>query len=693
MSREIIKMVIIGAGKGGTLLIPIIHNLEVSKVVLVVDKRKNAPGLQVAEKLGIPISINANDAFEIEADFIINTTGVKQYDQVIIQKIALSKAKKKAQPMTGLSAKLVWNLIEQKQAVIDQRKVVKDIYDVGVELVASNDIKEDGKLIVEKALAISRTKKGKLLYFDEQNKEMHLVYAKGFRVKSLKKRKWNIDSQSIANMIIDDKKPLIVNNVNEYKIPRGKVIKQEKIKAFIAMPLLAGKKLVGILFLNDTKTRTFDEALINNLSLITTQAAFALNKDILLERLRKSEKHLKAINSISEVTSQSLKIDEITQEGLEKVLEVVDLELGVVRFREDDNLTIRASQGVSEEYIRKNETITIKEVGMNSELFKKGKVIPVEDAKKAFEDGKIGRTFIFDTGVKSYLKVPIKSGVKVLGIMNVGSRKETKFKEEDITLLESIGNVMGVALENAQFHEKTQKSLDAEREKLQKAELLMVVEKFTADLKHDLKTPLTGILGSSSYLHSTGYGKDNNRLWNHIEIIRDYARVANDLVDYLLMPASHSMFKKEKFNLSELINESLYLIQMDIGTKESKINVNKDYLRNNFEFFADKEKLKWAIINILSNACKAMKDGGILSINTKKNNKSIKIIISDTGEGIPKEKFDEIFELFSSKSSGGFGLYFARESVQRHGGIITVKSEVGEGSTFTIDLPTEEVLK
>jgi two-component system NtrC family sensor kinase len=106
----------------------------------------------------------------------------------------------------------------------------------------------------------------------------------------------------------------------------------------------------------------------------------------------------------------------------------------------------------------------------------------------------------------------------------------------------------------------------------------------------------------------------------------------------------------------------------------------------------DPLQLQQVFLNIILNAVQAMSKGGRLKISTKEEPGFIRIMFSDTGVGIPEENLDKIFDpFFTTKGVGegtGLGLSICFGIIERHGGRIEVKSEVGEGSVFTVWLPT-----
>ena len=108
---------------------------------------------------------------------------------------------------------------------------------------------------------------------------------------------------------------------------------------------------------------------------------------------------------------------------------------------------------------------------------------------------------------------------------------------------------------------------------------------------------------------------------------------------------------------------------------------------------ADPDMILRAFLNLISNGVDAMPKGGVLNVETKANDSDIEISIRDTGKGIPEENMEKLFTpLFSTKAKGvGLGLYITKNLVEAHNGTIDVKTVEGEGTTFTITLPTSEV--
>ena len=133
---------------------------------------------------------------------------------------------------------------------------------------------------------------------------------------------------------------------------------------------------------------------------------------------------------------------------------------------------------------------------------------------------------------------------------------------------------------------------------------------------------------------------------------------------------------------------------IEVRTKINNITIERDLEQNLPEIIVDNNQIQQIIINLCNNAADAMPQGGIIRVGSRQKTEYLEIIISDTGTGIPKENIDKIFNpFFTTKEVGkgtGLGLSLCYEIIQKHKGNITVKSETGKGTSFTIMLPLKQ---
>lgn len=221
---------------------------------------------------------------------------------------------------------------------------------------------------------------------------------------------------------------------------------------------------------------------------------------------------------------------------------------------------------------------------------------------------------------------------------------------------------------------------------------------FLATMSHELRTPLNSIIGFSELLNEGMYGELNEKQAHYINNVLTSSKflldLINDILDLSKVEAGKIELVKEKISVPGTIGETLILIKEKASTHNVVINPVFDPQLDVID--ADKQRFKQILFNLLSNAIKfSKKEGGTVTIATKKEGDMAKISVSDTGIGIREEDLGKLFHEFcqvspdiSNKYGGtGLGLAITRRLVELHGGSIEVESKYGEGSTFTFTLP------
>ena len=216
-----------------------------------------------------------------------------------------------------------------------------------------------------------------------------------------------------------------------------------------------------------------------------------------------------------------------------------------------------------------------------------------------------------------------------------------------------------------------------------------------AGVAHEVNNPLGGILALTG-LTVEDMRKDDPNRENLEEVIRQTER-CRDIVKGLLEFSRQSKGNTEAVDLNKVLQDTLSLV----GKQALFFNINV-VCRLEPQLppvVADRSQFQQVFINILMNAVQAMHERGTITIATRHNSvgNTAEVAISDTGHGIPPEQIDRIFDpFFTTKESGhgtGLGLSIAYGIVTTHHGSISVESEVGKGSTFTIRMPVEAPIR
>jgi len=226
--------------------------------------------------------------------------------------------------------------------------------------------------------------------------------------------------------------------------------------------------------------------------------------------------------------------------------------------------------------------------------------------------------------------------------------------------------------------------------------LEIVRQEFLANVSHELRTPLTSILASAETLESS---TDNNATSNQrfLSIIHKNAarmqRLINDLLE--LSAIENLTVDVERIKLYPLVEDAVNTLS--VAAAERKVKV-RNLVAKQAEVSADPHRLMQMLTNLVDNAIKFNREGGTVTIDHESGGNDV-IRVADSGEGIPAQHLDRLFERFyrvdraRSRNLGGTGLGLAivKHLARAHGGDVSVTSRLGEGSEFKIQLPHSSV--
>jgi len=220
-----------------------------------------------------------------------------------------------------------------------------------------------------------------------------------------------------------------------------------------------------------------------------------------------------------------------------------------------------------------------------------------------------------------------------------------------------------------------------EEEELRDTERFLAAGKIASVLAQDLNDPLQKIKTALSQMEEDPKKADESR-----ESMTEALSYAERLLDDLHRFIEDSPTQLSTVNIGQLVEETL----MEFSIPES-VELNIEIGGGVEEVLLDPSKIRRVLVNLVQNAVEAMLGGGELNISVEHDRENAIIKVTDTGTGIPKFLLQDVFKTFvTTKETGmGLGLPYSKQAVESHGGTISVESDMGEGSTFTIKLPIE----
>lgn len=297
-----------------------------------------------------------------------------------------------------------------------------------------------------------------------------------------------------------------------------------------------------------------------------------------------------------------------------------------------------------------------------------------------------GRTFRsgkkpFDSMVQ---KASIHTDDQLRGEVRMHYPNEDKifFLEEEQQLITNVALEISVIVERS---ERKKREIEIEQ-KLQHNDRLSILGEITAGIAHELNTPLANILGFAQFIHDS---PDSNQTVRDSEKIIQSAIHAREVVKKLMFFSCDMPQKKQESSVNEVISDAAKLLMPTLQNAGVELKISPDPNDQLVRF--DPVQFTQVIFNLVINAVHASKEGDKVHVSISSDKSRVLIEVKDQGRGIPKEIQSKIFEPFyTTKPLGegsGLGLSVVHGIVRSHGGEISLESEEGSGTKFSISLP------
>ncbi len=225
-----------------------------------------------------------------------------------------------------------------------------------------------------------------------------------------------------------------------------------------------------------------------------------------------------------------------------------------------------------------------------------------------------------------------------------------------------------------------------------KQELLR--KQLTSDVAHELRTPLTAVSTHLEAMIEGIWEPSTKHLESCYEEVNRIIYIVKDLEQLEKLERERYTLKYSSFSMNTLIEKLLENFALQIKEKNLVVSLDMEDIM----IVADEERISQVMVNLISNAVKYTQEGDKIIIHMEESNEEVKVTISDTGIGIDKEEIPYVFERFyradksrNRKTGGaGIGLAIVKTIVEAHGGSITIESEKGKGTSFTVRLPKRQ---
>jgi len=439
-----------------------------------------------------------------------------------------------------------------------------------------------------------------------------------------------------------------------------------------------------------------------------------------LMTIRQRVTQLEALQEVATILTETLNLDKVLARILTQLEKVLSHHCSSIILREEDVFRVVATRGFPDPTIVEDVAFTPANRPHLKAIVDSLAPVVISDTEQAEgwkHDGQIP--------VRSWVGVPLLAHGDLIGFLSVDHKQPDFYTRSDADLLMTFADLAATAIQNARLYHQAQQEIIERKRAEEAAETANKAKStFLANMSHELRTPLNAIIGYSEML------QEEAEDMGYSEFVSDIAKInaagshllnlITDILDLSKIEAGKMELYLETFDVAALVEGVAMTIEPVVGKNRNTLIV--DCPDDIGSMYADMTKVRQGLFNLINNAAKFTEDGMITvtverqtfqvsmpgymrsaDLNTDQglllSSDWISFKVADTGIGLTAEQMNKLFRQFAQADSStrrryggtGLGLTITQQFCQMMGGDITVESEPGEGSVFTIWLPTKVV--
>jgi signal transduction histidine kinase/CheY-like chemotaxis protein/HAMP domain-containing protein len=491
-------------------------------------------------------------------------------------------------------------------------------------------------------------------------------------------------------------KPILIPDTNEYK--GWRVLPELKwVRSYLGAPVIARGQLVGFLSVDSATPGFFSQEHARQLGAFASQAAIALENTQLVQETSQRAEQLATLHRIGLTISSALDLQGVLEALYDRIRQVMDANTFYVALYDE-------STGIVEfpMYVENGEQIEVEprnirdEPGITGHIIQTREPLHIPDLEAIPKEAPYHRIFVGEQITHSFLGVPLLFRGEVFGVLSIQSPGRDAYSAADTQLLATIATQASIAIQNARAYERLVETADELRE------IDRLKTQFLANMSHELRTPLNSIIGFSRVMLKGIDGPLTDLQETDLSSIYNSGQhllsLINSILDMSKIEAGKIDLSFEEIDLSDTFKAVISTTRALV--KDRPVELRSDLPDALPTVWADAQRVRQVLINLLSNASK-FTNAGAITLAARADAEFVTISVADTGIGIDPEAQKRLFIPFQQvdgsttrRAEGtGLGLAISRSFVEMLGGRIWVESEPGKGACFYFTLPVYQAVR
>lgn len=555
-----------------------------------------------------------------------------------------------------------------------EKSAIDSLYHISSLISSTNEPQVALNFILDEIVRVLQPSSASILLINPDNKRLEIEASHGLPTE------WTdmemALGQGITGWAALHGRSIIVPDVRAE--PRYICLRPE-IRSEMAVPMEDRGIIIGVVNVDSETVGAFNENSLKILTLLTNEASRGISRLWLIQQLHTKAKQLESLINMGQGLVRQLDAEDILEGLAREGRQLLDCHKCALFLLSPDKKELKLHKMFGQEgSIQVEQSIPVSDSAVSAAVHRR-KQVEVTDL--AFTEENDFLYVIQREGLVSMLSSPIVFGDEVIGVLNAYTRQKHRFNNDEKKVFATLASIGAIAIQNARLYSR----VFASEESLRRNEKLTTLGMLAAEIAHEIRNPLTVIKLLFDSLNLDFPAEDARQ--TDVHIIGEKLDHLEEIVERVLSFGRNREGMHSRQDLSQLIRETVRLVRLKL--QQQRIELDFQTEPEPILVEVNKGQIQQVVLNLILNATQAMPNGGTIQIKTELVNGTAELRVTDSGEGIPPESQNQIFESFlTDRSDGtGLGLSISKRILRSHRGDIELIASSPGKTCFRFWIP------